>query len=119
MAYNHTPYRFKVYGIDFDVTFVQLNVKLEYGSMKPIHFVTLAFARKIGTTETLAAKAIQNPRDPRSWDVGHRVAFKRLLSFIYTQWYYLPGNRGIQLDQFVSEGRKIAFLAGMWNEVEE
>jgi hypothetical protein len=34
-------------------------------------------------------------------------------------WGWIPSASKIRLKPFVQKGREIAFLAGMWNDVEE
>ena len=113
MAQNHCPHRFYVNDLIFDVTFIQTPVELEFGSSKT-KLVTIAFAKRPKDVEVLAAKAIRNPKDDSSPFIGQRVAFKRLLQVVWMNWC---GNQSEK--EFTNHTRMIAFLMGLWDEVEE
>ena len=115
MAQTHSPYRFHVCGLDFDITFIQTLVALEYGKHNA-QMVTVAFARRPKDIETLAAKAIRNPSDERNLIIGQRVAFKRLMDVIYNNW--IEDDFKYTRKEFIDKARQIAFCVGMW-DVEE
>jgi hypothetical protein len=122
MALENMPYKFEVQGIKFDVVFRSISIPLEYNCDR-LYDVTLVSARKSGTTETLAAKAIHNRQDNYDYMLGQRVAFKRLLKNIFYAWKLGVVLPCMVIDKrhksFVSEGRKLAYLAGMWDGNED
>lgn len=118
MAKYNTPYRFNVHGVNFDVTFRVIDTNLEYGD-SPGFRVTLAFARKVGTTETLVTKSIYNRKDKYDYQQGQRQAFKRLMERVWVNW--VVGDEKINImpgKTFIQTARNIAFDAGMWNTEE-
>jgi hypothetical protein len=114
MAKKDTPYRFMVDGVKFDVVFDNALLKLEYDA-KFHSSITFAFARKVGTVETLAAKTIRNPNDSRDSIIGQRVAFKRLMNLVWNFWT----DGSVDQKIFVQHARDYAYMAGMWNTDEE
>ena len=112
MAEWKTPYRFSVYGVDFDVTFYEIFTQLEYVSEK--HFdITLAFARKVGEPKTLAVKTILNPKDHYNYMKGQKVAFQSLINTVWANW----GMKkvGYRKD-FSANAWGCSFCAGMWED---
>jgi hypothetical protein len=122
MAKYNMPYRFNVDGVGFDVTFRIIETKLEYGE-SPNFQMTLAFARKVNTTETLVTKSIFNRRDKWDYQQGQRQAFKRLLERVWVNWYWTNNlialGTWVGIKNFVQHARDYAYMAGMWNTDKE
>jgi hypothetical protein len=121
MAEWNVPYRFNIHDIDFDVTFNHLFMNLSKGEPRNWYEVTLAFARKVGTTEVLANKAVLNPHDKQDYIQGQRLAFKRLLYTVWLHWHIasVEPNNIILSTKFIQKGREIAHLASIWDEIRE
>jgi hypothetical protein len=114
MAKKDTPYRFMVDGVKFDVTFDYCYIGLEYNA-KRHSYITIAFARKVGTVETLAAKSILNPNDIHNEIIGQRNAFKKLMEVVWAFWTDCTVDPRI----FVQHARDCAYMAGLWNTDED
>ena len=117
MAEWNVPYRFNVYGVGFDVTFVYEIAPLEYGNTR-LQVISLVFARKVGSVETVAAKSIKNPQDEGNYIQGQRVAFKRTMKAVWL-WFVDHSTNKVTERDFIAKARSIAYMAGMWNTDEE
>jgi hypothetical protein len=115
MAEWNVPYRFNVCGIEFDVTFVYAKLYLEQNNPHRF-YTTLAFARKVGSPSTLAAKAILNPKDKYNYLLGQKKAFEKLINFV---WAQVGINKFGWRKDFSTLVWKLSFDMGMWNMDEE
>lgn len=108
------PYRFNVYGVNFDVSFDYVINRLEYDNQHAYR-VTLAFARKVNTVKTLAAKTVRNPSDTHDKIIGYKKAFERIINLVWANWCDpLETSR----KEFATRAWQISFDAGMWNDEE-
>jgi hypothetical protein len=112
MADYYRPYKFSVYGVEFDVTFDKSDLPLEYNNY---HYfsITTAYARKVGSPKTLAVKTIQNPKDNYSYIKGQKTAFQRIINIVWANWGM--NVCGFRKD-FSKKAWELSFDAGMWYE---